>query len=229
MANERPTVLGFPVIDRLVIYLGVPALFVLVGSALPFVARWMLGWGTALPLRPAFSVVGAIDGGWKVAVNVAIWLVLGLIVAFAAKNESAVVTLTNDRAHFGLGDKATDVARADVAAVFTEGKRLVVLDHESRQVFRERTQASRQVLAAAFREHGYPWQDSDPYDALFRPWTPGAADLPSEVDSVLTARESALKKKAAKEAGELRDVAQKLGYVVRDQGTRQDWRPLVRS
>lgn len=228
MVNERRTVLGFPLADRLVIYLGVPALFVLVGAGLPFLARWMLSWDTALPLKPVFRVVGGIDNPWKVAVNVAIWLIIGLFCAFAAKNESAEATLSDDRLRLGSGDTATTVARDDVAAVFLDGKNLVVLDHESRQRFRDRPQAPAKVLADAFREYGYPWHDTDPHRELFRRWEPGA-DLPPEVDDVLSARESALKKKATKEAVELRRAVEKLGYVVRDDGTTQNWRPLVRS
>ncbi|MEU8657772.1 CysS/YqeB C-terminal domain-containing protein [Actinoplanes philippinensis] len=43
------------------------------------------------------------------------------------------------------------------------------------------------------------------------------------------ARAVALRKKAPREAAELRDSLEKLGYSVRDDGDRQLWRPLVRS
>jgi hypothetical protein len=46
---------------------------------------------------------------------------------------------------------------------------------------------------------------------------------------VLKARELALRKRAGRDVAELRDEAQKLGFVVRDDGVRQYWRPLVRS
>jgi hypothetical protein len=58
---------------------------------------------------------------------------------------------------------------------------------------------------------------------------PDTGLLPVAADAVLSARAVALRKKAGKEAGELRDTLQKLGYAVRDDGDKQFWRPLVRS
>ena len=83
-------------------------------------------------------------------------------------------------------------------------------------------------FAAAFRRHGYPWHAHDPYADLFRRWVPDSGHLPPPVDAVLAARGTALRKKARTEARELRDAVEKLGFVVRDEGDRQFWRPLVR-
>ncbi|MET7395919.1 hypothetical protein ABZS66_20725 [Dactylosporangium sp. NPDC005572] len=229
MPNDNSTTLRFSAIDRFVVNVGVPAFFVAVGAVLPVLARWMLSWDTALPLKPVVRVVGAIDNPWKIAVNLAIWLVIGVVVAVASYRDAAVVTLTDDEARMTLGDATTTVPRADVAAAFADGARLVLLDDRSRELFRERTQTSKGALAAAFRAHGYPWQDADPYAELFRAWVPGSPDLPPEADQVLSARAGALRHKAADEARDLRKVAESMGYVVRDAGKEQQWRPLVHS
>ncbi|MBT8227879.1 MAG: hypothetical protein HKP61_10605 [Dactylosporangium sp.] len=53
--------------------------------------------------------------------------------------------------------------------------------------------------------------------------------LPADLHAVLGAREAALKKRADRQAEQLRDVIGTFGFVVREDGTRQFWRPLVRS
>lgn len=214
-----------PRVDRLVIHLGIPALALLVGLGLPVVARWLLDLSPGLPFRPVFRFAGAVDRPWEIAVNLVIWLGLGLGAARSAASEAAVITVDGAEVRLGGGERG--VPRAEVAAVFLDGRKLVVLDHESRQRVRETVPVSAGEAARAFREHGYPWRDADPYADRFRTWVPGAPQLPSTVDTVLAAREAALKRKAHGEVRSLGEAVQRLGYVVREEGNRQYWRPLV--
>ena len=223
------TVLGYPVVDRLVLFVGVPALGVLLAAVLPPLARWLLGLSTGLLFRPLVRFLAAVDEPWEVAVALAVGLVSGLGVAFVAMAESATVTLTDDELRVEREDRTRTVAREDVDAVFLDGRNLVVLDRESRQLVRDPPRAPAAALAAAFRSHGYPWHDADPYADLFRGWTREAPGLPSPVDAVLAARDVALRKKAHRDARDLTAALEKLGYVVREEGVRQYWRPLVRS
>ncbi|MGC9670265.1 hypothetical protein ACNTMW_27445 [Planosporangium sp. 12N6] len=228
--HDGATVLGYPIVDRLVLFLGIPAaLGLLFGFGLPAFARWLLGFSVPVPLGIVFRVFAAVDRPREVAVNAAVWVVVGLGIAVAALRTSAKVTLTGAELHLDHDDRTRTVARADIDAVFVDGKDLVVLDRESRQIFRGTHQASGAALAAAFRRQGYPWRDADPYADLYHRWVPGAGDLPPAVDAVLAARETALSKKSGRDARELRDAVEKLGFTVRDEGTRQYWRPLVRS
>jgi hypothetical protein len=226
-ASDTRTVLGYPLADRLVLFLGIPAVAVLVGLLLPVVARWVLGLSSGLPLRPLFRLIGSVNRPVEIVINLVIWLLLGLAVARVASKDATKMTLTDDELCFGTGSRR--ITRADTAAVFLDGRKLVVLDGESRQLARDTPQASAATLADAFRAHGYPWQATDPYADLYRPWTPETPDLPPAANAVLAARETALLKKAAREVDYLREAAEKLGFVVRDRDTRQFWRPLVRS
>jgi len=227
--SGEPAVLAYSVADRAAILLGLPALGLLLGLLLPVLARWALDLRTALPVRPVFRLVGAVDEPWEIAVALAVGLLLGAGVAVLAFTESMTVTLTGAQARFATHDRIRTVPRADVDAVFVDGRRLVVLDRESRQLVRDTHQASAAVLAGAFRAYGYPWRDADPYADLFRRWVPGTPDLPAATNAVLAAREVALKKKAGRDVDDLRDAVEKLGVTVRDEGARQFWRPLVRS
>ncbi len=228
-ASSGQTVLTYPVVDRLVIFLGIPAGAFLVAALLPPLGRWVLGLSTGFPMRPVFRLLGAIDSPREWAVHLVIFLVVGLGVTWAAVTESAKVTLTDDEVRLDIGDRTQTIARADIDAVFLDGKTLVVLDRESRQLFCDSPRASRAALAKAFRAHGYPWQDADPYAEMYRRWVSDTPDLPPAVNAVLAARETALKKKAGQQVRELRDAVEELGFVVRDEGARQYWRGLVRA
>lgn len=223
------TVLIAPLSDRLALFLGLPGLVLLVGLSLPPLARWMLSWETALPLKPIFWLVGGIDKPWEVAVNLAIWLVLALVTAFAAMSESLRVTIDDAELRVTKGDDTRTVARDRVSAVFLDGKKLVVLDLRSCQLVRDRHQAHQATIAAGFRRHGYPWHDHDPYADLFRSWTAATPELPAAANDVLAARQSALKNKAHREIHALSAALEKMGYVIRDEGVHQFWRPLVQS
>jgi hypothetical protein len=231
METERgaATRLGMPLGDRIVIFLGVPVVGLLIGLALPFVARWALGLSVGLPMRPVFRVVGAVDRPWEIAANLALWLVLGLLVVRSAVIESARLTITDAELRLDRGDWSRTVPRTDIEAAFAAGKRLVVLDRESRQLVNEPVRAQMAAVSDALRVRGYPWHADDPFDGLYRRWWTDTPELPEAVNRVLAARELALKRKAADEVRELGEAVQRLGFAVREEGPKQYWRPLVRS
>ncbi|MET7418521.1 hypothetical protein [Dactylosporangium sp. NPDC005555] len=215
--------------DRWLIGVGFPVLGVAAGWALPLLARWLLTlpW---VPFGGPVRLVAALDEGFGRVALMGAGLLLGLVFVVVAVHETLRVTVAGDEVRLRLGDNAWSVPRTDVSAVFVDGRMLVVLDRESRQVVREKLErAGDPRVAEAFRAHGYPWQKEDPFRDLFRRWVPDLPDLPGAVNAVLAARAVALRSKSATDAGELRDEVQKLGYTVRDDGTTQHWRPLVRS
>jgi hypothetical protein len=228
-SSRTTTVLGMPLADRLVLVAGFPVVGALLGLVLPVVARWVIGLSAPVPMRIVFRFVAAADKPWEVATWVGAGFLFGLGAGLVALSESTKVTLTGTEIRLDGNERAQSIARTDVAAVFRDGKQLVVLDRESRQLFRDTTQASGPGLAAAFRAHDYPWYDTDPYEALYRRWVPDTADLPPAVNAIMRVRESALEKKSRRDAEDLRADVQKLGFVVRDEGERQYWRPLVRT
>ncbi|MEV0395025.1 YqeB family protein [Polymorphospora rubra] len=223
------TYLGVPLVDRLVLVVGLPVLVVVLGFALPPLARWALSWEVGLPMGFLFRLFAGIDRPWEIAVNTGIWLAVAAGVALTTMTESLKLTLLDTELRVEKGEEKRTIPRADIAAVFLDGKKVVVLDHGSRQLVRDTHEAAQATIADAFRGHGYPWRDTDPYADLYRAWHLGTTDLPPAVHDLFAIRESALRKKAHKEVGELRAAIEKLGYAVRDEGSQQHWRPLVRS
>jgi hypothetical protein len=168
-----------------------------------------------------FKLIASFHGAWVVVVCLAVGLVLGSWLAYVGIAESLKVTLTDSEIRLDKEKTTHPVARRDVDAVFADGKKLVVLDRGSRQLVRTTSEVTRARLADAFRLHGYPWVEQDPYAELYERWVPDTPDLPAEVNALMSAREVALRKRVAKDAARLRDEVQKLGFVVREDGARQ--------
>lgn len=90
-----------------------------------------------------------------------------------------------------------------------------------------RTELATDRLAAAFRSHGWPWHDDDPWADEFRRWVPGDPALPPSADAVLRARAAMLQADKASDAADLRRELARLGVVVRDVDKAQHWRPAT--
>jgi hypothetical protein len=227
-SRRDSTVLAFSPAGRALVLAGPALLGVHVAVLAPILARWLVDAGFPV-LGVVWRVLGSVDTWWKVAVQAAILVVVGALVSVEIVRRSTRVTIGRAEVRLETGDHVVAVGRPQVDFVFTDGGFLVLLDHESRQLFHGEPQADRAPLERVFREYGYPWRDGDPFTDLYRPWVPDSGELPIEVEAVLSARAVALRRKAGREAVELRETLEKLGFAIRDDGDRQLWRPLVRS
>jgi hypothetical protein len=225
---RESTVLAFSPAGRALVLAGPALVGVLVAVLAPILARWLVDLGFPV-LGVVWRVIGSVDTWWKVAIQAAIFVVVGILVSVEIVRRSTRVTIGRAEVLLETGDQVVAVGRPEVDFVFMDGSFLVILDHESRRLFHGEPQADPAPLERVFREYGYPWRDGDPFTDLYRPWVPDSGQLPVEVDAVLSARAVALSKKAGREAAELRETLEKLGFAIRDDGDRQLWRPLVRS
>lgn len=226
LGKDRTTVLGYPRADLLTVLIGMPLVGLLIGLALPPLARW-LSRLPVLPWRDGITFVGSLDKPWQTGIAMGVGLVAGLLIAVTEIDETLKLTLTDEELAAEQHDRTVAIERARVSAVFLDGKELVVLDETSRQFTRGVHKTAAPALAKAFRSHGYPWQDTDPHAPLFHRWIPGAPGLPAEGHAVLAARKAALKSEAKEDVRDLAETMQGLGYVVRDEGKDQYWRPLA--
>ncbi|MEV0524918.1 DUF883 C-terminal domain-containing protein [Streptomyces sp. NPDC050439] len=224
--KDRTTVLGYPRADLLTVLIGMPILGLLLGIALPPLARWLSDL-PVLPWRDGITFVGSLDRPWQTAIAAGLGLVAGLLIAATDFDGTLKLKLTDRELVADLHETKRTIERARVSAVFLDRKELVVLDESSREFTRGVHKTAAGPLAKAFRSHGYPWQDADPHAALFHRWIPGAPGLPAEAHAVLAARKVALKSEAEQDVRDLAETMQGLGYVVRDEGKDQYWRPLA--
>jgi hypothetical protein len=227
-SGREPTVLAFSPAGRLLVLLGPALAGVVLAVLAPILARWLVDVHFPV-LGVVWRVVASVDTWWKVAVQAAILAVLGALASVEIVRRSTRVTVGAGEVRLETGDRVVALTRPQIDFVFMDGSFLVILDRESRQLFHGEPQADSGPLERTFTQYGYPWSDEDPFTGLYQPWVPETGLLPVAVEAVLSARAVALRKKAAREAAELRDSLEKLGYAVRDDGGRQLWRPLVRS
>ncbi|MFF2833416.1 hypothetical protein ACFVSK_16765 [Cellulosimicrobium cellulans] len=90
-----------------------------------------------------------------------------------------------------------------------------------------RTELATDRLATAFRSHGWPWHDDDPWEEEFRRWVPGDPSLPPSADAVLRARAAMLQSDKTSDVVDLRRELARLDVVVRDVDKVQHWRPAT--
>ncbi|SDS11965.1 YqeB family protein [Actinoplanes derwentensis] len=222
------TVLTFSPAGRVLVTVGPAAVGIALAVLLPILARWLVDVGFPV-LGVVWRVLAAVDDWWKVAIQAAILAVLGVLASVEILGRSTRVTVAPTGVRLETGDSVVTVPRAEIDFVFLERGSLIILDGESRQMFHGEPQADAGPLEKTFLAYGYPWRADDPFTDLYQPWVPYSGELPVAVEAVLSARAMAVRKKAGKEAAELRGSLEKLGYAIRDDGDRQHWRPLVRS
>ncbi|WP_406107475.1 hypothetical protein [Micromonospora globbae] len=206
--------------------------FPLVGAG----AGWLLaagaGWVADLPWAPLQGLFEALSRLPEPHVTVgttAVGAVAGLVLAGVGTAERLTVTVDRERAALRCDGRRQEVPRRDVRVVLLDGRDLVLLDADGGELARERSDLDADRLRSAFRAHGWPWSDEDPYRGAFRLWVPDLPGLPAGADPLLRARARAVERNRHGDARELRRELGRLGVVVRDEERRQYWRLTARA
>lgn len=120
------------------------------------------------------------------------------------------------------------VPRDSIAAVFLDGKELVLLDAETKQITRNRaSDLSKTELQAAFERYGYPWTGiADPHEPEFQRWTDGHPNLDEKANKLLRTRARALQDEQPGAAADLADRLQSIEVVLRDRDGNQQYRRI---
>ena len=226
MTDEQPARLGLTRTDKAVLVIGAPLLGAAIGFGLPYLASWVadLKWA---PLKGPMSLIDSWRGPWLTISLLAVGALAGVAFVVIAFIDTLSVAITGAQATLRREDRSQTVLRADVSGVYLDGKDLVLLGRRTEELAREPLEGKPARAAEAFRSHGWPWLDGDPYAEVFRRWVPDLPELPAGAHALLAAREKALTgTKDAKDAAELRAELAKVGFVVRDDKHRQYWRAL---
>jgi hypothetical protein len=212
------TVVREPVWAWALVWTGFPPLGAAAGWLLVSVSGWAADerW---LPFRGVFRLLDRYASTPVSIGAVAAGAAVGLGFAYAGHRDKLTVTVDRGGLDLRRGGRSRRVERTAVVAAFTDGRHLVLQDAEGGELVREKSDLAPAGLAAAFREHGYPWRDADPHAADFRLWVEGLPDLPPGADPLLRARAKVLDK--PEEAAELRSELARIGLVVRDDKKRQ--------
>jgi len=227
---QSKTVIGHSVLDKVVLFGGLPLVGAVLGFFLPRIADWASRqkW---VPFQGPLELIAGWDGWWVGAVCVAVGLLGGLLLAAIALDDTLKVTITGEAVEFLKNEKTVTVPRAKVTSAFLDGKEIVLLDASTRELAREKhdeLKSEARKIPQAFRTHGYPWSDGgDPYADRFRRWVEDEPELPPGANAVLKARAKSFGDgdKGKADLRELRDELAKLGYTVKDKDQKQYWRP----
>lgn len=226
-SHYSATKVGPPLPFHGLLWVGFPLLGALAGWLLALALDWIVGLSWA-PFQGPLNLLDEVTGAWTTPVLIAIGAVAGIVVALVAYGEIAFVTVDPETVTITLDNKSSHIARADAAAVFVEGKHLVIQDRSGRQHARAPiSDLPADKLKGAFTTHGYPWVGSDPFEAAFVRWVPDAPALPAGASAILAARQKALEKGNKDDLEDFRHELDRVGVVVREDGKRQFWRSIV--
>lgn len=206
---------------------GLWIVFPLVGGVLGWFLHGIAEWVVDLPDFPGkgpFRLLASFPPGPATLIQAGVGVASGLLLALIAAYERLTVTVAHDRVTLTRGDKAIPVPRERVWGAFADGKYLVIVDRDGAEPAREKHDLSSAALRAAFRAHGYPWLEGDPFADRFQLWVVGVPGLPPGGEALLTARATALEKSKAEDAARMRAELARLGVVVRDEKKAQYWR-----
>lgn len=225
-----PAVVGPTTTELVVLWTGAP----LLGAGLAYGAVRLAGWYAGLPWAPFQGPAELVDdmlgarGALGVVIAVGLGVAAGLLLAGHVRGDVAVVTVDADRASVERRGTTSVLERAHVTDVFVDRTALVALgerDGRPGELVHVVTELETSRLASAFRGHGWPWRDEDPYAGAFRRWVPGDPALPTSADAVLRARSAVLDAGKDDDVADLRRELGRLEIVVRDAGKVQHWRP----
>jgi hypothetical protein len=206
---------------------GLWIVFPLVGGVLGWFLPGIAEWVADLPDFPGkgpFRLVASFPRDPATLVSAGVTAAGGLLLALIAAYERLAVTVAHDRVTLTRGDKTIPVLRERVWGAFADGKYLVIVDRDGAEAAREKHDLSSAALMAAFRAHGYPWLDRDPFADRYQLWVVGVPGLPPGGEALLAARATALEKSKAEDAARMRAELARLGVVVRDEKKAQYWR-----
>lgn len=222
--SDGETVVARPAWEFALVWFGFPLAGAAVGWFAQPLAQWALGldW---VPMQGPLELVESIPEPLGRIVLVTAGLIAGVAVSLSAEGELLRVAVSDRRIRLSQDGDTRELDRGSVTAVFMDGKDLVILGPGTAELARRRNDRDAGRLGRAFTAHGYPWRaDGDPHHDEYRRWVPDTPDLPGAVNAVLRAREGALERDDAEDVAELRSELGHLGFVIRDDGTRQHWR-----
>ncbi|MFD1386950.1 hypothetical protein ACFQ4Z_09035 [Oceanobacillus oncorhynchi subsp. oncorhynchi] len=218
MQNE--TVLGLSKIDKAIIIIGGPLLGAIIGWFIQIISSWLIKI-PFIPFGPFFEWIISWNSSWVSIIGGIVGLIAGILFALYAFSESLKMTIADQKVTMKRYDQEVTLQKNDISAIYMDRKDIVVLGQKGEELYRSQTDVKQPKIEAAFLEHYFSWKSQDPYQADYQRWIPEHPDFPASVNSLLAAREKALKEDDVKEAAVLRQDLAAEGAVIRDEDKRQ--------
>lgn len=224
LQNQSYTLIGVTKTAIFLLYAAFAMIGLTIGYFIPQIAKWALSlpW---IPFEGPLRLITSFQGSTAAFITALLGMTAGIWFAHSVSAMLLSVKITDHTVEFMKGKKVQTIHSGDIALVFMDHKRLVLLGTAGYELVREEIDEKPVNVEKAFRQHHYEWAaDGDPFTDQFRRWIPDAPDLSQGAHALLKARHKALEDEQKDDIEEFRlDLAQ-LGIVVRDEGTRQYWR-----
>ncbi len=200
------------------------------GLIAAFIVGPLVGWligligGAPGPLRLAAELPFV----WALPVLTVVGAVVGFVIVASWSDSAGSVEVGADGITVHSKDADRHLLRSRARRVIAEKKELIVLDEETREVFRGPVEDEMLPgLRMALRDHGFPELESvDPYSQDYTTWVEGDGRLGDEAEELLRARRRALADDRPGAAEEALDGLRRRGVMVRDREGRQQYRLL---
>lgn len=217
------TVIGLTKPHATIMYIVLAILGGIIGFFMPQIGDWISNI-PIVPLGDLIETISSYNKFWFRIVSTPLGLGVGIIVAYWFTQELLTIEISNQKVYLNKGNYQPTFAVQDIKYVFSDGKQLVILGKSGMEMTRVEHDEKIKNLAKVFQKHDFPWVDEDPYKEQFRRWVENTPDIPSAVNALMKAREKALQKEDEEDVEDLRNEILKLGFIVRDENTRQYWR-----
>jgi hypothetical protein len=133
---------------------------VVVGIALPFLARWVAGLPWA-PFQGPLRLIADASTGWPVWALPAAGLAAGLAFALFVIHGTPILHVTEEQIRIERRGEITRVIRRDqVEGVRRDGSKLVVESAAGRVLFSGDVEGDKDEIRAALIRHRYPWESA---------------------------------------------------------------------
>ncbi|MCC2251797.1 hypothetical protein JUJ52_17780 [Virgibacillus sp. AGTR] len=214
MLNEE-TVLGLKRFDKLFIIVISITVGGLLGWFIPVIIDWVLKL-PFVPMEGIISIIDSLNHFWVSVVATIVGVIAGIAFIVYVFHVTLKVKVSDKQITLILGEMRRDINKQAISAIFMENKTLIILGENSKEIFREDLEVKKEEAKGAFLYYGYPWKNEDPFIKDYQRWELGNNQYPSDINSILYARERALKEDNEEEAKQLREDLAKLGVVIQD-------------
>ncbi|MCY7784022.1 MULTISPECIES: DUF308 domain-containing protein [unclassified Bacillus (in: firmicutes)] len=224
LKDQSHTLIGVTKTAAYFLYAALGMIGLTIGYFIPQIAKWALSlqW---IHFEGPLRIITSFQGSSAAFITALLVMSAGIWFAHSVIAMLLSVKITDDTVELITGKKVQTIRSDDIALVFIDHKRLVLLGTAGYELVREEFDEKPVKVEKAFRKHKYKWAaDGDPFKGQFRRWIPDAPDLSPGAHALLKARHNALKDEETDDVEEFRLELAQLGIVVRDEGTRQYWR-----
>lgn len=221
--DNNYTLLNFSKTDKVILWLGFPLLGLVLGWFLPSIAKWTstLPW---VPFQGPLNLIASYNGAWVGFITMVLGLLVGIMVTLFSFHESLEMTIYDEKVKLKLRDDETILKKEDISIVFIDGKQLVLLGNDEKELFRYKQELNRNTVGAAFLKHNYLWSDTAPFIDEYKKWVLDCPDLSPSANALLKARKVAIEDGNDEEVFQLAKELWKLRVSVKEKNKSQYYR-----